>query len=206
MKWFKNWFKRKRSRYTGMTWYDVTVDQFQRLKGLDLNDLDGQIEAASILLGINSDNMTWVEFCQQLTRLDFLNDPIPQTIVRKGYEINGRRYNCLYNLQEMSVARYMDFNNLLPTNDLVKILAVFLIPKGKEYGEDLEQVYEDIKTMDIVEAYGIFNFFMLEFRVCISTMKDYSVEALRKSPELQQMVSQVMESYSMLDQQLSGLD
>ncbi len=200
------WFKRKRSRHTGMTWYDVTVEQFQRLKGLDLNDLDGQIEAASILLGINSDNMTWAEFCQQLTKLDFLNDPIPQTIVRKGYEINGRMYNCLYNLQEMSVARYMDFSNLAPSNDLVKILAVFLIPEGKEYGEDLDQVYEDIKTMDIVEAYGIFNFFLMEFRVCISTMKDYSVEALRKSPELQKLVSQVMESYSMLEQQLSGLD
>lgn len=200
------WFKKKRIQLTGMTWYDVTVEQFQRIQGLDLKDMDGQIEAASILLGINSDDMTWKDFCKELRRLDFLNDPMPNTIVRKSYVLNGRKYNCLYDLQDLSVARYMDFSKLGPTNDLVKILAVFLIPEGKEYGEDLDQVYEDIKTMNIVEAKGIFNFFMLEFRVCIETMKDFSVKALRNSPELQKLVSQAMESYSMLEQQLSGLD
>jgi len=200
------WFKKKMSQLTGMTWYDVTVEQFQRIQGLDLKDMDGQIEAASILLGINSDDMTWKEFCKELRKLDFLNEPMPNTIVRKSYVLNGRKYNCLYDIQDLSVARYMDFSKLAPTNDLVKILAVFLIPEGKEYGEDLDQVYEDIKTMNIVEAKGIFNFFILEFRACIRVMKDFSVKALRKSPELQRLVSQTMESSFMLEQQLSGLD
>ena len=193
------WFKKKKIQLTGMTWNDITVEQFQKIQGLDLKEMDGQIEAASILLGINSDDMTWAEFCKELRKLDFLNEPMPNTIVRKSYVLNGRKYRCLPNLQEMSVARYMDFSRLGPTGDLVKILAVFLIPEGKEYGDDLDQVYEDIKTMNIVEAKGIFNFFLLEFRVCTTVMKDFSVKALRGNKELQGLVLELMESYSMSD-------
>lgn len=194
------WLKKKKVQLTGMTWYDVTVDQFQRMKGLDLKDLDGQIEAASILLGINSDDMLWKDFCKELKKLDFLNEGMPKTIIRKSYVLNGRKYVCLPNLQELTVSRYMDFVNLSKTGDMVKILGVFLIPEGKEYGEyDLEEVYEDIKTMNIVEASGIFNFFLLEFRVCINTLQDYSVKALRKNPELQKLVLEAMELCSMSD-------
>ena len=114
--------------------------------------------------------------------------------------LNGRKYNCFVNLQDLTVSRYMDFENLSKTKDLVKILAVFLIPDGKEYGSyDLDEVYEDIKTMNIVEASGIFNFFPLEFRICIEVLKDYSIKELKKNPELQKLVSEAMELCSMSD-------
>ena len=192
---------RKKQIKSGMDWYDITVDQFQRLQELDLKELDGQIEAAGILMGINTDDMTWVEFCKELSRLDFLNNPIPDTIVRQSYRLNGHKYNCFANLQDLSVTRYMDFTKLAPTNDLVKILAVFLVPDGKEYceGYDLNDVYEDIRTMSIVDAKGIFNFFKVQFIVCVKTMNDFSVKALRKTPELQKLVLEAMESCSMSD-------
>lgn len=193
-------FWKKKIDKKGFTWYDVTIEQFQKLQGLNFNELDGQIEAASILLGIDTDDMTWPEFCQELKKLDFLNEPMPKTIIRKSYVLNGRTYDCFANLQELTVSRYMDYMNLSKTKDMVKTLAVFLIPEGKEYGEyDLDQVYDDIKTMSIVEASGILNFFFLEFRVCIRTMKDFSVKALRKDKKLQALVSEVMESYCTLD-------
>lgn len=194
------WLKRKKIQLTGMSWYDVTVEQFQKLKGLDKDDLDDQIEAANILLGINSDDMKWTDFCKELKKLEFMNQEMPKTIIRKSYTLNGRKYDCLPNLQELTVSRYMDFMTLVKENDLVKILGVFLIPEGKEYGcYDLNPVYEDIKTMNIVEASGIFNFFLVEFRVCTDTLKDFSVKALKKTPELQKLVLEAMESCSMSD-------
>lgn len=200
-KWLKKLFRRKKIQLTGITWYDVTVEQYQKMTELDMNDFDDQLEAASILLGINCDDMQWKDFCKELRRLDFLNDPIPKTIIRQSYTLNGRVYNCLPNLQELTVSRYMDFMNLSKEGDMVKILGVFLIPEGKEYGDyDMEQVYGDIKTMNIVEASGIYNFFLLEFRVCISTLQDYSVKALRKNPELRKLVLELMDSYSISDQ------
>lgn len=200
-KWLKKLFKRKKIQLTGMSWYDVTVDQFQRMKGLDMNDFDNQIEAASILLGINCDDMQWKDFCKELKKLEFLNEEMPKTIIRKSYTLNGRKYNCLPSLQELTVTRYMDFTTLTKEGDMVKILGVFLIPEGKEYGTyDLDEVYEDIRTMNIVEASGIYNFFLLEFRVCISTLQDYSVKVLKKNPELRNLVLEVMESCSISDQ------
>ena len=48
-----------------MNWSDITLKQFKKLKGLDLSDLSDQITAAEILLNINADDMTWVEFSKK---------------------------------------------------------------------------------------------------------------------------------------------
>lgn len=198
-----NWkfWKKKKDEYQGMTWYNVTVEQYQKMKGIDFQDFDGQVEVATILLGIDADDMTWADFCQELKKLEFLSKPIPQTIVRNSYVLNGRKYDCLYNLQDMSVTRYMDYLELVKTNDLVKVLTVFLIPEGKKYGEyDRKQVEEDIRTMNVVDANGIVFFFKLTFTVCIKVLKDYSVKNLKGNPELQKVVSELMDYYCMLGQ------
>ena len=180
-----------------MDWSDITLKQFNSLKGLDLKDLDDQITAAEILLGINADDLTWIEFSKKVKALDFLDKEIPRSIIRKTYTLNGRKYITKVNLQELSVARYMDFCNLAPTGE---ILAVVLIPEGKEYGDyDLDQVYNDILTMSMVDVYSVFSFFKMQFIACIKTMKDFSVKALKKDKKLQGLVSELMESYSMLD-------
>ena len=186
-----------------MNWSDITLKQFKKLKGLDLKDLSDQITAAEILLNINADDMTWVEFSKKLKDLNFLEKEIPRTIIRKYYTLNGRKYNTSVNLQELSVARYMDFCNLAPTGDYEKILAVVLIPDGKEYGDyDLDQVYNDILDMNMVDVYSVFNFFKMQFIVCIKTMTDFSVKQLKGDRKLQAVVREVLDSmvsYSMLD-------
>ena len=183
-----------------MTWFDITVGQYQKIKDLDPTDVSDQITAAEVLLGINADDMLWGDFCVKLNELNFMKEEPPQTIIRTAYTLNGRKYNCMYNLQQMSVARYMDFMNLSKEGDIVKILAVFLVPDGKEYGDyDLDQVYDDIRSMNIVDANSVLFFFKIQLRVCIETMKDYSMKLLKKDRRLQGLVSELMESYSMSD-------
>lgn len=190
-------FKRKKKTVGGMTWQDVTLGKFQDLRGLDLKDLEGQIEAARILLGVNVDDMTWAGFCKELNKLKFLEDQIPEVIIRKSYDLNGRRYVTKANLQEFTVARYMDFVNQSKTGKWERILSTVLIPEGCEYGEyDMDRVYLDILSMSIVDAYAVFNFFRVQFIVCTKTMKDFSVKALKRNPELRNLVSEVMEFYS----------
>ena len=193
-------FKRKKKTKEGLSWYDVTLDQFQRMRGLDKDDMGDQIEAASILLGSYVNDLTWGEFCRELLKLDFLKEEMPKTIIRKSYELNGRIYETKANLQDLSVTRYMDFMNQVKTGKLERILSVVLIPEGKEYGTyDMDQVYEDILTMSAVDATAVYNFFLVQFIVCIKTMKDFSVDLLKGNPELQGLVSGLMESYSMSD-------
>lgn len=190
-------FKRKKKTVGGMTWQDVTLGKFQDLRGLDLKDLEGQIEAARILLGVNVDDMIWAQFCKELNKLKFLEDQIPEVIIRKSYDLNGRRYVTKANLQEFTVARYMDFVNQSKTGKWERILSTVLIPEGCEYGEyDMDRVYLDILSMSIVDAYAVFNFFRVQFIVCTKTMKDFSVKALKRNPELRNLVSEVMEFYS----------
>lgn len=193
-------FKKKRKAREGMTWYDVTLGKFQDLKGLDFSDLEGQIEAARILLGIQIDDMTWAEFCQELNKLKFLEEEVPKVIIRNAYVLNGRKYVTQANLQEFTVARYMDFVNQSKTGKWERILSTVLIPEGCEYGDyDMDRVYLDILSMSIVDAYAVFNFFRLQFIVCTKTMKDFSVKALKGNPELQSLVSEIMEFYSTSD-------
>lgn len=190
-------FKRKKKASGGMSWEDVTLGKFQDLKGLDLTDLDGQIEAARILLGVEVDDMTWAEFCKELNRLKFLDSQIPEVIIRNAYVLNGRRYSTQAGLMDFTVARYMDFVNQSKTGKWERILSVVLVPEGKEYGSgyDMEEVYQDILSMSIVDAYAVFNFFRVQFIVCIKTMKDFSVRALRRNPELRDLVSEAMECF-----------
>lgn len=188
-------FKRKKKVVEGMTWWDVTLGKFQDLKGLDLKELDGQIEAARILLGVRVDDMTWGEFCKELNKLKFLEEEVPKSIIRESYVLNGRRYVTKANLQEFTVARYMDFVNQGRTGKWERILSVVLVPEGKEYGEyDMDRVYTDILSMSIVDAYAVFNFFRVQFIVCTKTMKDFSVRALKRNPELRSLVEEALDS------------
>lgn len=188
-------FKRKKKVVEGMTWWDVTLGKFQDLKGLDLKELDGQIEAARILLGVGVDDMTWGEFCKELNRLKFLEEEVPKSIIRESYVLNGRRYVTRANLQDFTVARYMDFVNQGRTGKWERILSVVLVPEGKEYGEyDMDRVYTDILSMSIVDAYAVFNFFRVQFIVCTKTMKDFSVRALKRNPELRSLVEEALDS------------
>lgn len=197
-------FKRKKKVVEGMTWWDVTLGKFQDLKGLDLKELDGQIEAARILLGMEVDDLPWGEFCKELNRLKFLEEEVPKSIIRESYVLNGRRYVTKANLQEFTVARYMDFVNQSRTGKWERILSVVLVPEGKEYGEyDMDRVYTDILSMSIVDAYAVFNFFRVQFIVCTKTMKDFSVRALRRNPELRSLVEEALEC--MESSSMSGL-
>lgn len=189
-----------------MDWKDITLDQFQKIRKLDLSELDGQIGAASIILGIDEDKTSWIEFCKELSNLEFLKNEIPRTIIRKSYVLNGRKYNTRAALNELTVARYMDFTTLAPKGELEKILAVVLIPDGEEYGDyDMEAVYKDILTMSVVDAYAVFNFFRVQFIVCIKTMKDFSVKLLKRDKGLQKVVGQALELALMESSSMSDL-
>lgn len=198
---WKNRTKNKKKPGGFGGWYSVTLRQFNQIKNLDLTDFDNQITAAGILLGMDVDNLSWKEFSKVCAeQLDFLDKEIPVEIVRTEYTINGRKYICKSNLNDLSVARYMDFTNLAPTGELEKILSVILIPEGKEYGEDIEQTQEDILDMSIVDVYAIYNFFQMQFKVCLKTLKDFSVGKLKGMPH-QKEISSIMDSLILSDQQ-----
>lgn len=186
-----------------MDWKDITLEQFQKIQKLNLNDIEDQITATEVILGINADDLTMQEYAKEVKKLDFMNREIPKTIIRFSYDLNGRHYTCKPRLDELTVSQYMDFTNLAPTKQLEKILGVFLIPEGKKYGEyDIEEVYKDILTMSVVDAYAVFHFFLMQLQTCTKALEGYSMKMLKgkKNRDIRKAISAVMESYSMSDQ------
>lgn len=186
-----------------LSWWDITLDQYNRIKDLDLTQIEDQITAAEILLNIKADDMTWVEFGKELKKLDFLNKPMPKTIIRFAYTLNGHKYICNPNPTELSVSQFMDFTEISKTGQIEKVLAIFLIPEGKEYADyDMNQVYSDILTMSVVEAQGILNFFPLVSKVLLRTLGDYSIKMLKKG----KIDKEVINTIRMTVEELSNMD
>lgn len=148
------------------SWNDVTLDMFNRLSEIDRNDVAGYIDVIEILSGKSTDDMSIRELTQLMKSLDFMSEPIPETIIRDSYSINGNVYIVDKDLSSLSVSQFMDFTGYVKTNpkDFVSILSVFLIPEGKTYGEyDMSKVQDDIRDMSITDVQAIFNFFTLVF-------------------------------------------
>ena len=165
-----------------MTYNDITLRQYLKVKNLDTDDVEDQIRATEILLNINADNLTIQEWAEKVKELDFLAEPIPKTIIRFSYNINNRVYDCRPRLDNLSVSQYMDYVNLAKDQDHPeRILAVILIPEGKKYAEgyDINQVYEDILDIPVIDFFSILDFFILQFKVCIKTLEEYSMDLMR---------------------------
>ena len=85
---------------------------------------------------------------------------------------------------QITVAQMMDFSVLSvdPIENIEKLLAVFLIPKGKKYndGYDLMQVQKAILKMDFNELSPLLAFFLKWFQGCRNHIQISCLEEVRK--------------------------
>ena len=85
---------------------------------------------------------------------------------------------------QITVAQMMDFSVLStdPIENIEKLLAVFLIPKGKKYndGYDLMQVQKAILGMDFNEVSPLLAFFLRWFQGCRNHIQISCLEEVRK--------------------------
>ena len=85
---------------------------------------------------------------------------------------------------QITVAQMMDFSVLStdPVENIEKLLAIFLIPKGKKYndGYDLLQVQKAILKMDFNEISPLLAFFLRWFTGCRNHIQISCLEEVRK--------------------------
>lgn len=181
-------------KYTN--WKDITVDLFlniqQRLSMIektgdeDIDNINRYIVIISCLSDKDEDvvaDLDVDEFGRLVRKTAFLND-MPKAEIKDRYKVNGNIYDVYLNLQQMTMAQYIDFQTFYKEKDKYtkQILACFLIPKGKKYCEDykIEDVINDIGKMSIVDAYSIMFFFTLIFTNLTKTMLGYSTKKMKK--------------------------
>lgn len=152
-------------------WSDISIKKFDEIKKALKTNFNKELEANLAMLSILCDvdveeieNLPLVEFSKLVSQTEFLKE-MPQVDIKEKYMINGHKYVLCANVAKMTTAQYIDYQTLVKNADknVKELLAVFLIPEGKKYGDyDLEEVIDEIYNyLPIAAARAICFFFTL---------------------------------------------
>ena len=171
------------------SWKDVTIDEYfdlcERLNNDTLTDYEKIIIKISFITGKSEDeiwNLSWSDFRSlQVESLWMEEFQLKENVKFKTIEINGEKYSIDTNLQNFTVAQYIDFQTFFPkrkTNERIigNILACFIIPKGKKYAEgyNIQELVENINSnLDIMTANEIMFFFLKQYLISIRATANY---------------------------------
>ena len=158
---------------------DLTIAKYQELLSMDwesMEELDRQVSLISVLDDKDEEeilNLPLTEYTKLAAQTEFLlKEPEVKKRKPNKVKINGREYDIIKEVKDMTAGQYIDYQQYLALNDINKflpnILSCFIIPKGKRYGEyNIDDAINDIKCMSVEEALSIASFFMRKFRTSI---------------------------------------
>lgn len=171
------------------SWKDVTIDEYfdlcERLSDDTLTDYEKIIIKIAFITGKNEDeiwNLNWSDFRSLQVETLWMDEfQLKENVKFKSIEINGEKYSIDTNLQNFTVAQYIDFQTFFPkrkTNKRIigNILACFIIPKGKKYAEgyNIQELVENINSnLDIMTANEIMFFFLKQYLISIRATANY---------------------------------
>lgn len=159
-------------------WKDITINVYQKLQNLNLNrssdiidEIDDNVKILSILCDVDEDTIADLEINEYKTLVSqcaFLNE-MPKVKINDEYWINNKLYQVQYDVQNMTMAQYIDYQTYLKDSSKYtkEIVSCFVIPKGKKYGEgyNISEVVEDIGNyFSIVDALSVCFFFTMLFQ------------------------------------------
>lgn len=176
------------------SWNDISINTFNKLREIKINSndsielLDSNIALLSILCDVDEDtiaDLTTSEFSTLLSQTTFLKD-MPKVKIQEYYKINGKEYQVFLSMKNMTVSQYIDFQTFYKEQDkyFKELLACFIIPKGKKYGEDydVQEVIDDIGNhLSIVDANSILFFFVLLYQSLTKATLTYSIRQMKKA-------------------------
>ena len=173
----------------------ITIEKHKQIQRLlkDNNVEDMQAVQAE-LLAIYADTDVDVIMSYPLTKYHklvekFYNDYFTdfshaEPAIKDKYTAGDMVLIPMLDFTQITVAQMMDFSVLSvdPIENIEKLLAIFLIPKGKKYndGYDLMQVQKAILKMDFNEVSPLLAFFLKWFQGCRNHIQISCLEEVRK--------------------------
>lgn len=175
-------------------WKDITIEIYDKIRALETEivtqeqALDVNVKLLSILCDVDEltiINLPLTEFTILVGKAEFLKEMPKYTIEQYYYDNKGRVYEVQMNLREMTTAQFIDFQTFVKDKDknFKHLLACFLLPKGKKYGEDYDiiEVAEHLyKNMSIATARSVMFFFILQYQALQQVMLNYSIREVKK--------------------------
>lgn len=170
-------------------WNEINLGLFSEIESItnsDMNDVDKTTYFLALLTETDVktiEGLEITEYGKLVNEINFINS-MPKVEIKSEYVINGKEYELCCNMQNLTVAQYIDFQNLYKDIDNNKsaLMAVFLIPKGKKYGEyDINEVKRDIENhMSICDVSACMLFFSLLYRGLTIATLQYSLRMMKK--------------------------
>lgn len=169
-------------------WKDVNLGMWQRMNEITQREDEIQriVGFVALFNNMTEDDvlaMPLDEFKERMKELAWMNVPPEIEQPKEEYTINGKQYILTMNFHKLTTAQYIDFQSYTKSEDYSQMLSVFLIPKGKKYGEgyDVFEVQQDLKQMPVGEVLGLMGFFIVLYRSWSAALLKYSSRILRKA-------------------------
>lgn len=185
-----------------MKYEDITVEQMLKIKELEKSDdIETTIEILSILYDKDITELPINEVNKLIKSVDLTKK---EKTIEEHYTINDNKYDVDLRM-EISTAQYIDYTNYMKNNDIIKLISVFLIPKGHKYndGYNIFEVIEDIKKMKWIDAEAIGFFFLKRFIVFTKIFRNCLNKKMKKMKDREmkkqyQILIQVIDNFNNL--------
>lgn len=197
-----------------MKWEEITVKQYYEILEILREDVGDALEMNSRLIDciwkIDSADIPVIRFSYYLDELQFLNNPYEPKTPKKEYVVKGVKFRPTLDVSKITTAQYVDFQELVKTEDHKLMLNVLFIQDGKEYGEvdNSDLLWENLPLTDYSDV--MFFFLHLLDSLMMDTLNSSKkilkkmyrkekdpqkrVELMEKMVEIQQALLQVNEN------------
>lgn len=198
----------------------LTIGKYLEVKEIlseDMDALERQAELIAILNDMDVEDVLELPlgtYHRLVQSLGFLTElPTPRQAPPTKYKIDGIEYDVMLNIQDMTIAQYIDYQTFLKEGDkhIVELLSVFIIPRGHKYndGYDIADVQKKIREkLSIIDAVTLSAFFLNLSQALISSTVRYSIKRMkrlmRKEKNLE-MKKKYQEAIAHLEQSGVGL-
>jgi hypothetical protein len=173
------------------SWDKVTIGKYQEIKAI-VETVKDENEARTQLLSCITDieiedllDMPLVRYNHLLQNISFIYEEIPKTMVATKYVLGGVTFDVMLNMEKMITAQFIDYQNYIKdvNANLVPLLSIFLIPKGKKYndGYDIVKMQQIIRdNLCIVDAAALTAFFLKWYESLLKVTVSYLTKKMKK--------------------------
>ena len=186
------------------SWDAITWREYEQLEQILSSDIPSDYKAVhlvALLTGLDVatiENLPIAEFQKFLPALEFLQIE-PETHKHQfEYTVNGCEYAFRGKLDEITTAQYIDYRAYMQeeNKDVVKLMSVFMIPKGHDYndGYDMEQVQSDIGDMCWLDVRAASFFFRLQLAAYTLILRQYLKKTMKEAKATKKQIKQMEES------------
>ena len=196
---------------------EMNINKYQEIRQI-INDDGGElnIQAGIIaaLTGMGMDdvlNLSLTKYNEYVQKTAFLLEkPKLDGRIPNKLNINGMECEITKNVNKLTAAQYIDYQTLTAMKDqdkyLANILACFIVPKGKKYGDGYEtdEIAKWIgENLSIVDGLNICFFFRkkylnsIKFTVTYLELTMKRMARKEKDPKIQTMMKDLNEKLTM---------